>query len=83
MFNRRQEQQSLRQKFTSKEFNGAEIFPLPSEQELLSSKEEFNHLFNSLNVFIDKDGLIKIKGRLQNALLNPPILLNKGITLSI
>ena len=28
-------------------------------------------------MIIDKDGLIKVKGRLQNAPLNPPILLNK------
>ena len=41
------------------------------------SKGEFNNLFNSLNVFIDKDSLIKAKGRLQNAPLNPPILSNK------
>ena len=40
-------------------------------------KEECNHLFNSLNVSIDKDDLIKIKGRLQNVALNLPILLNK------
>ena len=67
----------LNENVTSKEFSDAEIFLLSYEQQHFSSKEGFNHLFNSFNVFIDKDGLIKIKGRLQNAPLNPPILLNK------
>ena len=67
----------LDQNVISKEFSDAEIFLLSYEQQHFSLKEEFNHLFNSLNVFFDKDGLIKVKGRLQNAPLNPPILLNK------
>ena len=60
-----------------KEFSEAENLLLFYEQQHFSSKEEFNHLFNSLNVFVDKDDLIKVEGRLQNAPLNPPVLLNK------
>ena len=44
-------------------FSDADIFVLSYEQQHFSSKEEFNHLFNSLNVFIDKDSLTKVKGR--------------------
>ena len=46
---------------TSIELIDTEIFLLSYEQQHFRSKEEFNHLFNSLNVFIDKDGLFKIK----------------------
>ena len=57
----------LDQNVISKEFSDAEIFLLSYEQQHFSSKEELNHLFNSLKVSIDKDGLIEVKGHLHNA----------------
>ena len=61
----------------SKEFSNAEIFQLFYEKQHFSSKEQFYHSFNSSNIFTDKDGLIKIKRRLQNTPLNLPIILKK------
>ena len=44
----------LDENVTSKEFSDAENFLLSYEQQHFSSKEEFNHLSNSLNVFMIK-----------------------------
>ena len=47
------------------------------QQYFHSRKEDFNDLFNSLNIFIDKVGLIKVKWALQNSTLEFSILLQK------
>lgn len=63
---------------SAKEFNEAEMLILKYKQQYFHSrKEDFNDLFNSLNLFIDKVGLIKVKGTLQNSTLEFSILLQK------
>ena len=57
----------LDENVTLKQFSDAQIFLLFYKQQHFSSKE-----------FIDKNGLIKIKGHFKNVPLNPPTSLNKG-----
>ena len=45
--------------------------------EIKERKYELIDLFNSLNLIEDSDGLLKVKGRLENSTLQLPILLNK------
>ena len=56
----------LDENVTLKQFSDAQIFLLFYKQQHFSSKE-----------FIDKNGLIKIKGHFKNVPLNPPTSLNK------
>ena len=61
-----------------KEFKEAELLLLKEDQLIFKERKyEFIDLFNSLNLIEDSDGLLKVKGRLENSTLQLPILLNK------
>ena len=61
-----------------KEFKEAELLLLKQEQLIFKDrKHEFIDLFNSLNLIEDSDGLLKMKGRLENSTWQLPILLNR------
>ena len=61
-----------------KEFKEAEFTLLLSDQLIFKERKcDVIDLYNSLNVYEDKDGLLKVKGRLERSNLSCPILLNK------
>ena len=61
-----------------KEFKETELLLLKEDQLIFKERKyEFIDLFNSLNLIEDSDGLLKVKGRLENSTLQLPILLNK------
>ena len=61
-----------------KEFKEAELLLLKEEQLIFKERKyEFIDLFNTLNLIEDSDGLLKVKCRLENFMLQLPTLLNK------